>query len=362
MKTIFIDECGYTGEDLANPEQPVFTVATHSFSEEKCLSLKKKFFAEWGDDEIKHTLIQSNPQLLESAIHLLEELALEDQEVKIGLTHKQYVLVSKMVDLLVEPAMHNDGINLYKDGGHIALSNLLFQTYRLGGDKFFNALTKKFQNMMRRRNAQEYRRFFEFVYEKHPIPLVDDALVWLRAAHHKLGSSGIFRDLPPNSIDITLTLSLSVMAQWRANTTDEIQVIHDRSTTMSKQKRFWAALTDPTEQPTTVGSGLQKFTYPIAVKGTKFEPAANWAGLQIADLLAGATTHLAKKTLEKDSGTSNKNYEKALSTIFANSFGGHTIWPSTKISPDELGAAGTDGEDIINHVAKLMLTKKIKPT
>lgn len=356
IKTIFTDECGYTGEDLANQEQPIFTIATHTFSEERCHDLKKKFFSDWGDKEIKHTFIQGNPQLADDAIRLLEEVALEEGEVKIGLAHKKYILVTKMVDLLIEPAMHNDGINLYKNGGHIALSNLLFQTYRLGGDDFFEKLTKKFQNLMRRRTPEEYRRFFEFVHKRHPISLVEDGLKWLRAAHVRLGLNGILGDLPSDSLDVSLTLSLSLMANWRATTTEDIHVIHDRSTNMARQKKFWDALTDPDARPAVIGHGSRKVVYPIAVKETKFEPASKWAGLQISDLLAGATAHLAKQALNRTS--KNKVYANSLKNIFAKSFGGHTIWPSDKVSPEELGTTDTDGEELLNYISELMLTKK----
>lgn len=42
MTTLFLDESGYTGEDLIAPEQPVFVICTHSIDEPTCAALKAR--------------------------------------------------------------------------------------------------------------------------------------------------------------------------------------------------------------------------------------------------------------------------------------------------------------------------------
>ena len=39
---IYIDECGYTGEDLFNLDQPIFCLGSTSLSKDECKTLKEK--------------------------------------------------------------------------------------------------------------------------------------------------------------------------------------------------------------------------------------------------------------------------------------------------------------------------------
>jgi hypothetical protein len=45
MRTIFLDESGYTGENFLDPEQCAFGLATIALSEKECADLKLAFFS-----------------------------------------------------------------------------------------------------------------------------------------------------------------------------------------------------------------------------------------------------------------------------------------------------------------------------
>ena len=44
VRTVFVDESGYTGPDLLNRDQPILTVASLGCSEALCQELKGRFF------------------------------------------------------------------------------------------------------------------------------------------------------------------------------------------------------------------------------------------------------------------------------------------------------------------------------
>lgn len=59
-KLIFMDESGYTGEDLANEDQPCFAVSSVKLTEKKATDLKEKYFGEVSSEELKYSNLSKN--------------------------------------------------------------------------------------------------------------------------------------------------------------------------------------------------------------------------------------------------------------------------------------------------------------
>ncbi len=57
MKTVFIDESGYTMSDLLNADQPVFALAAVCIDEDSARCIKKNVFPEMDNVELKHSKI-----------------------------------------------------------------------------------------------------------------------------------------------------------------------------------------------------------------------------------------------------------------------------------------------------------------
>ena len=113
MIKIYLDECGFTGEDLFNSEQPIFTLASIDLSEEVCHELKDKYFSSVQAYELKHSNLAKRPKQQEMVINLIKGLGSNyPKSVKFSVAHKRYVLVTKIVDILIETLAYEDGINL----------------------------------------------------------------------------------------------------------------------------------------------------------------------------------------------------------------------------------------------------------
>ena len=117
---IFIDECGYTGEDLFNEDQPVFVLSSTNLSEDVCQDLKGKHFSKVNAQELKHSRLAKNFNQQKMVINLLHDLAAHSESVKFAIAHKRYILVTKIVDILIEPMAYEDGLDFYKNGLNIA--------------------------------------------------------------------------------------------------------------------------------------------------------------------------------------------------------------------------------------------------
>ena len=93
-------------------------------------------------------------------------------------------------------------------------------------------------------------------------------------------------------------------------------------------------------------------TFPIRIEKTCFESSDAWAGLQLADILAGAMTRCMKWIMSGKAP--NDDYARKLADIMPNAFGGHTLLPSAQFSPEELGTTAPDSADAIQHFVKLI--------
>src|SRR5437762_1532719 len=112
MSTMFIDECGYTGEDLMNSDQPVFTLASLGLSESECKGLRERFFKNVKTSELKHKMLVKYPRHRRMILDFLKELTNHPEQVKIQITHKRYALVSRLIKFVVYPAARKEGIDL----------------------------------------------------------------------------------------------------------------------------------------------------------------------------------------------------------------------------------------------------------
>ncbi|CAM3213254.1 DUF3800 domain-containing protein [Corallococcus sp. ZKHCc1 1396] len=354
-KTLFVDESGFTGEDLFNKDQQVFVLATHSLSEEECRDFKAKFFGKVQATELKHSELRRNENQREMVLSALRELAGTCVgRIKCAVVHKKYAIVGKIVDYTVEPCMRLDGEDLYLRGGNIALANMMHSVLPvfIGAD-FFEKMLKLFQVMMRTREPVNYRAFFRFLADAD---LTEDArgiVSMIEIAQYKLGF-GYYNSLGKNSLDVSLTSALGLMARWRHENPipNALDVIHDSSSKMSKQKHIWDALVDPGVPPAMVGYDRRVMTFPLALRSTRFEPSPSYAGLQIADVVAGAVEYALSCMI----GVKDNEYGRELLEVLGgvNFFVADQVWPRREVSPEEMGTDGEKHGDILGFTGGLI--------
>lgn len=354
MAKIYLDECGFTGEDLFNVDQPIFTLASLNLTEEICQELKEKHFNKVQAAELKHSSLAKRAKQQQMVIELIKDLGLNyPNSIKFVVAHKRYVLVTKIVDILIETVAYEDGIDLYERGANIAYSNMLFYLVRgLASENFFEKFLLSFQVMMRNRTKESYDNFFQSIFNNNFPKELDEFLSIIKMFHIRLGFSEL-NTIPKNVLDIALSEALILMNEWKINIpeSENIILIHDRSSNMAKDKEFWDKLVSPNSEPKIVGYDRRKMSYPIRIEKTNFENSKEFAGLQLADILAGAISRYFKWIINgKDE---NDEYGKKLSLSMPISFGGHMIWPSPDVTPQELGTIGTNADDPIEYVANI---------
>lgn len=368
VPVIFMDESGFTGQDLFNPDQPVFVLATIFLSEEESQAIKADHFRAVQARELKHSELCKRPRSRAMVLSFLRRAVKRPEIIRFSVLHKRYDLVGQMVDWLVETRMHDVGLNLYERGGHIGLTNLLYYCLRtFGGLDLFGDLLKRFQDMMRFRSRESFDAFFGPLYERYGQgEKLDEVTTYLLGfcVHPRGGLSPEFgfrqlQALPSNPFAGHVTCALALMGKWKPHHAQPVTVISDASSAMVKERDIWNALVSPSLPPALVGYAGRIVSFPLMVKETRFESSYGWAGLQLADVLAGAMASRLRWYI--NGRDPDDSYGAALSEIDWVVFDTHAVWPSDDVTPEETGSIGEDGDDPIEHAARVLRAAGVKP-
>lgn len=338
--TVFLDESGWTGEDLANTDQPVFVLATLQIEEDEARDLKAALFSGVQAPELKHSLLGSRTsgqrRVLEFLNHMRGDKALAAR-VHFWLVHKEFALATKMVEWVLEPSVHKAGLDLYRNGGNLGFANLLFAVLSVAATaERRRSILLSFQEMIRERDGLHLRRFRRALRAPLADAELDEVLDYMRKALWHLGPE-VLEIAADRPLDLGVTGALRSVAIWRQRRPGPLVLIHDASTAFAKERHIWDVLVDPSFAPP--GSP----EYPIGLNGTRLESSKEWCGLQLADVLAGSAARWARWRIEGQKP--EDSYGQQLHEVLRGAeFTVSDIWPSTKVTPEELGTVGRNGQ------------------
>lgn len=341
---IYMDESGFTGEDLLHPEQPVFVHVSTCLSDEECAALAKDHFSGVQGNELKHKNLSRRPTGQRRIVDFVKAVRGTDK-FTIWLCHKEFLLLTYLVDLLVEPCMYKHGMDLYKDGGSLALSNMTYYCLKtFQSDRFLRRHLERFQRMMRYRTLKNYRTFFAMLHRDYlrTDKRTQDILVFYLGAGMELGFD-LLRRTPARALDPALTTTVSTCEHWRKRTDAPIRLIHDRSSNLSKDKWLWDWIASPEIEKVVLGIPGREVVYPLNVTETEFADSRSHLQLQFCDLVAGASAEWARHYMDLPN---DESYVSRLEENGIKELNLSTIWPALEVDPEALGMKGWSGEHI----------------
>lgn len=348
---LYLDESGYTGDDLAQSAQPVFVLASLAVDEPTAAAWKDAYFGGVQAAELKHSSMRryAKQQKLVLAFLTLPQV---QAAARVSITHKRYALMCRVIDYVFEPVMRIDGLDLYERGGNIAYANLLWSSIDPFAERELrDELLDAFQDWIRNRTSSSYERFFKpmFSMEGQLVRLLAPAM----AVHHRFGDA-FFEDVPQKrALDVSIAAAIALISLWSPERKGSITVVHDESSNMAKQRDVWDAIVSPNVPATLIGYDSRKTQFPLDVATTSFRKSIDFAGLQLADVLAGAVAYWAEAHV---SGTvESDEYASALDKVLKDYLPrSHTVWPSKDVTPTALGTIGEDAADPIEFMGALI--------
>lgn len=346
------DESGNTGQDLLNPNQPIFSLASVCLSEAETDEAINILTARAGQ-EVKFSNLVRSTAGRQRVLSFLQSPCAKFDKAKTYVIHKRYMVVGKIVDLLIEPLAHRDGLNLYEQGCNIAMTNLYYTCLpTVCGEDEFSYFLGRFVEMIRKKDENSILAFYkscEHMYYSAKIPEFKNDLAVILKSVEVIDE--VLRASDATQLDPSVTSFVQHCASWGACLGCNFDVIYDESKPIRQKEALLSLLMAKDEPEVQVGYDYRKMFLPLKATGIKFGDSKKVKQLQVADVIAGASVYWARGFIEAN-----------IDRDFCEKLEGHGIrslvigclWPSADVTPQELGTEELGGIDPNEFMAKLI--------
>ncbi|PLA73975.1 hypothetical protein CYQ88_08400 [Hydrogenovibrio sp. SC-1] len=348
-----MDESGNSGAQLLDIDQPVFSLASNCFDEHQTTELIDLLKSSQTNGEIKFSSLKSSKAGKQRLIDFFSSGLINENFVKVSIFHKEYMVVTKVVDMLVETWAHENGTDLYQDGANIALSNMLFYCLPVFcSQESFNQFIASFIKMVRMRDEQsisEYYSSAEKLYDACSDEEFKKYLALFKSYPRKLlnvalSSEGSF------SLDPAIPALFNHCCAW-GEVTDDFLVIHDESKPIQSSLEIFHRLMDQGQMSVEVGYDRRKFSLPLKSRGITLADSKSTFQVQVSDVIAGSVNYCAKSLLN---GQENDLTDIIQETLFKDGLMLSPIWPTPHVTPQELQTIGGGGFNPVDAITTLL--------
>jgi Protein of unknown function (DUF3800) len=338
---IFLDESGFTGQDLLNPHQPVFCIASTTLDDTTADRYHAELLEQSNAREAKHNRLMRRTSGRARIANFLQQIKADDDAFAVWVGHKRFALLTYFVDLWCEPLALQSGFDLYQDGAALAMSNMTFYALpAFTSDEFMTSILQDFQTMMLTRSRQAYDRLLSNLTLKYSSSErdVQDILIPFLSSVHLLGY-GHLRRLPEFAMDLAEAGLVRLCHLWRSLTPGPFILHHDRSTQLARDRHVWETVVSKDMPPAEFGAGDRHAIFPVNVQRAVFVDSVLEKQVQLCDVVAGAVATWGRGLVRKETS----EYLELLKEVDLQPLVRATIWPEPKFDPDELGMRGWSG-------------------
>ena len=311
MIKLFFDESGNTGVDLLSVAQPLFCLASNNLDSKTSLSLISPLLTQ-GQAEAKYSKLKRSKRGRKLLLELFSSKELSSDVAKFELVDKRMYLVCHLVDKLVEPTLHEAGIDLYAGDANVGLSNVLFHAGHLifpNGN--WNKLLNFFLQAIRRRSRKSFSEFDMVLTNcwTNADPEYREFATGLLMARGRLAEFiGILGNL--EAFDPSVDVFVSLVNKWMKMDSGSFGITHDRSKPLRRNEQFLRTLMTPAA-PRLVGYGNRQSELPLRVSEFAFADSSDHPQIQISDLIAGASVDcFLVRTGRRDGSTYHQAMEE----------------------------------------------------
>ena len=357
VNQVYFDESGNTGPALLDDAQPVFALSSLDYSDQEATELLSCVESSQGA-EAKFVDLRKTDSGQRKLVRFFNNPNFNSDRgtrVKITVYHKPYMVISKAVDILLEPSARKYGLDLYERGLNISLANIFFIcTPVFCGQDRFRHLLKLFVDMIRTKDRASIGKFFYWARRLHDLCDYEEhrsLLSLFLNAESSIGS--ILENVNPLSVNPAIPAFFYHCTAWGEQCGD-FNAIHDKSKPLYDERDNLRLFMDKGIPPTEVGHDRRKFVLPLKATDLDFGDSRVFRQLQVADLFAGASKHLCTCRVRgvKD------DLAQALEDAQLDSFVIGGVWPSEHVTPADLETDGERGINPIDFMAA-MLSRKV---
>lgn len=344
MECFRIDESGYTGFDLLNPEQRFQGAAAIAISDEDAARLIKTHFPRLQAPELKYRALSRRPGNHPHLLGLLRDV-LQGYKCVTYVCDKRFLLVMMFLDWAVEPFYYERGVNFYQDGQHYGMGSLL---QLLGptmlGEAEFEAMLAAFQKAVKEKSPDSLRDLVAAVRRTR----------W-REFPEALGPLAQYADpdclgaiaTPGVSTDAAIVVLQALISRMEVLTEGPYRVEHDESKNLATYHDLLQAFIEHTEAAEFRSSAIAGVKFPLKLTEVVQVDSKTSPAVQLADVMIGAAIEAGNTMIGERSGGLDPDQ---LLPLFAENQFIHLI-PNLDFEAQKAFRKGSQGAELIDYFA-----------
>ena len=289
MECFRIDESGYTGFDLLNPEQRFQGATAVALSDDEAAKLIAAHFPKLQAAELKYRALARRPANRDRLL-ALQRAVLGGHKCVTYVCDKRFLLVLMFLDYAVEPFYYRRGIDFYGDGQNYAMASLLHTVGpTLLGVSMFDALLASFQAAMKEKSPESLKALVgaarRLPWRKLPEvlgPLANASPECLAA----VATPGV-------TTDAAMVVLQSLISRMEVMADGPYRVEHDQSKNLLTYRDLLQRFIDHQEQVEFRQSAIATIKFPLKLSAVAQVDSMNSPAVQIADVMIGAAVEAA---------------------------------------------------------------------
>lgn len=301
-ETIYCDESGFSGNNMSDDGSPYFVYAGILIDPEEAQAIVSEAKMTYGiQGEMKGSNFTKHPKGRKAIAMVLERCA---SKAKVMVADKKFALAGKLFEYIFEPALSDNSKFFYDAGFHAFIANALHVEWQVKPETA-GTLLNAFQTSMRSLD-QTHLNVSSAALAGSVQPNSPWDLVLRFARANKTAIASEMESLGDENpagrwvLDLSATCLDGILASW-GETLKEMTVICDSSKPLVEmQQPFqWRVGFSGEKQYIEIGGRKKLLTYSLA-EPISFRKSHEFAGLQIADVIASTTSFAMRNQDDKD--------------------------------------------------------------
>jgi hypothetical protein len=344
MECFRIDESGYTGFDLLNPEQRFQGATAIAISDEEAVRLIKEHFPKLQASELKYRALARRPGNHPRLLGLQKDI-LGNRKCVTYVCDKRYLLVLMFLDYAVEPFYYERGVNFYEDGQNYAMGSLL---YTIGpvflGKEAFDAMLAAFQHAVKEK-SQEALNDLVVAVRRTNWQELPEALGPLAqyAAPECLGAIAT----PNVSTDAAFVVLQALVSRMEEMAVGPYRVEHDQSKNLLTYHNLLQRYICHDQNVEFRESKIARIKFPLKLASVAHVDSKTSPAVQLADVMIGAAIDAATTLTGRRSGGLDAN---AVLGLYADHQFIHMM-PSIDFAEQRRFRQGSQAAELIDYFA-----------
>ena len=304
-QTIYLDEAGFTGENLLDPDQPFFVFASIAMDERRALSIRNEAVSRFRiqGNELKGSSLVKQVNGRKAVSWILSE---SQKDALVLIVDKKYALAGKFFEYIFEPVLAQQSAMFYAIGFHKFVATMLAMYFQVK-DTQAEDMLRNFAQLMRSLNPQHLDAILSALDDIDPdaplskIPLF--ALCNRERIEEEINMLREMKDGPKWHLELSVASVYHLLAHW-GEQFDSLDVYCDESKPIEADLSSGVSIfnnligrQDKAYSPIGKASGpslVYNLANPINLVDSRNSP-----GVQIADVIASSIAYALKNPHEE---------------------------------------------------------------